>query len=232
MAKVKFGEIVVDMRGKLGGHVHTRNHYGNVVRTRVVPINPQTTAQSTSRNQLKAASVAWRKLTVAQRASWNSFAENYKQQDALGNSIRLTGANLFVMQYKLMTICSETPLTTAPVPSAPVTIATLGCSQAGQTGALTLTFTPAIPATCYAVLEATRQLSPGKKYVKSDFRQIAVLTVADTSPYVCTADYTGVFGRVPYVGEICYFRSYFMDPAYPIKTTKLQSGAMLAQYTP
>jgi len=43
--KIKFGSIVVNGSGKLGGHVYSSNRGGNYVRTLATPSNPQTPAQ-------------------------------------------------------------------------------------------------------------------------------------------------------------------------------------------
>ena len=44
--KIKWGALVVDGRGKLGGHVAAQNRGGSYLRTKVTPSNPQTTFQT------------------------------------------------------------------------------------------------------------------------------------------------------------------------------------------
>jgi len=44
--KMKFGAIVVDGRGKIGGHVASKNRGGAYLRTKVTPSNPQTGYQA------------------------------------------------------------------------------------------------------------------------------------------------------------------------------------------
>ena len=227
MAKVKFGEIIVAMRGKLGGHVHTKNHYGNVTRAWVKPANPRSTAQQASRAVLKDASKAWRGLTQDQRDSWIAFAQTWTRKDRLGETTKLTGANLYVSSYKIMTLVGETPLTTAPAVISTIEVESISVTQAAGTHVLTATFSPAIPSGRYMVLEATRPMSAGKKYVASDFRHVAVYDNTDTSPLVITTDYTDVFGRNIGEGEIAYFRAYSVNPLYPVKKYKTQSGPCL-----
>lgn len=50
MALIKFGMMMTDARGKLGGHVFTKARNGATIRTKVSPANPQTSAQSLSRS--------------------------------------------------------------------------------------------------------------------------------------------------------------------------------------
>jgi len=227
MAKVKYGEMISAISGKIGGTVHSKNHYGNIMRNRVKPTNPQTAAQVESRNVLKAAAQAWRGLTDGNRNSWRNLATLVTKTDRLGDAMKLTGANLFVSAYKLLTLCGESTLSAAPVQTEVTSISTISAAQTTGTGALTLTFTPAIPSGYYLVLEATKPLSQGVKFAKSEFRQIAVYADSVTSPKVFTTDYTNKFGANLQPDEICYVRGYFINPAYPVVSVKLQSERVL-----
>ena len=52
MAKILMTAIVADIRNKLNGSVFSKNRYGAYVRTKVTPVNPQSTAQQNTRNNL------------------------------------------------------------------------------------------------------------------------------------------------------------------------------------
>ena len=47
--KAKFGSFIVDGRGKVNGHVISKNRAGSYIRTKVTPVNPRSTAQLTQR---------------------------------------------------------------------------------------------------------------------------------------------------------------------------------------
>jgi hypothetical protein len=49
--KVLYGQIISEARGKLGGLVASKNTYGNYMRNKVTPANPQTTEQVAARNR-------------------------------------------------------------------------------------------------------------------------------------------------------------------------------------
>lgn len=59
----------VDGRGKIGGHVASKNRSGAYARIKVTPVNPQTTFQQVARNLLTSLSQGWRALTQAQHDS-------------------------------------------------------------------------------------------------------------------------------------------------------------------
>ena len=95
MARIKFGMMMTDARGKLGGHVFTKAKSGATIRTKVSPLNPKTSAQSEARSALGANSQAWRTLTEAQRLAWNSAAQEVSKTNAFGDTYFPSGKNYF-----------------------------------------------------------------------------------------------------------------------------------------
>ena len=95
MARIKFGMMMTDARGKLGGHVFTKAKSGATIRTKVTPLNPKTSAQSEARSALGANSQAWRNLTEVQRLAWNSAAQEISKTNAFGDTYFPSGKNYF-----------------------------------------------------------------------------------------------------------------------------------------
>lgn len=95
MARIKFGMMMTDARGKLGGHVFTKAKSGATIRTKVTPLNPKTSAQSEARSVLGANSQAWRMLTETQRLAWNSAAQEVSKTNAFGDTYFPSGKNYF-----------------------------------------------------------------------------------------------------------------------------------------
>ena len=95
MARIKFGMMMTDARGKLGGHVFTKAKSGATIRTKVTPLNPKTSAQSEARSALGANSQAWRMLTETQRLAWNSAAQEVSKTNAFGDTYFPSGKNYF-----------------------------------------------------------------------------------------------------------------------------------------
>ena len=95
MARIKFGMMMTDARGKLGGHVFTKAKSGATIRTKVTPLNPKTSAQSEARSALSANSQAWRTLTENQRLAWNSAAQEVSKTNAFGDTYFPSGKNYF-----------------------------------------------------------------------------------------------------------------------------------------
>jgi hypothetical protein len=95
MARIKFGMMMTDARGKLGGHVFTKAKSGATIRTKVTPLNPKTSAQSEARSALGANSQTWRLLSETQRLAWNSAAQEVSKTNAFGDTYFPSGKNYF-----------------------------------------------------------------------------------------------------------------------------------------
>lgn len=197
MAKILFTAIVADMRNKINGTVFSKNRGGAYARTKVTPVNPQTTFQNQVRGFLTSASQSWRTLTAAQRLSWNSVVSQFGKNDIFGNIRIPSGINLYNTFYINANTIGGTPLTTPPV----VTITPTNPDVALVTDSAPQTFDitsglATVPAGEDWVIRATSNQSAGKQFVKNQYRIIAVLAGGTTLPYAGIADYTAKFGPV------------------------------------
>jgi hypothetical protein len=98
MALIKLGSIVTDIRGAIAGVVFTRNGSGAIARARVKPVNPNTPLQSAARAIFSAIVALWNHggLTEDQREAWRTYAKNVGWINRLGETITLSGMNMFV----------------------------------------------------------------------------------------------------------------------------------------
>lgn len=97
MSLVKYGGGIVQMSGSLAGNTFARNKSGNYVRARTVPVNPQSSRQTTVRNNLSFLTEEWNDtLTAAQRTAWAAYAAAVDWVNRLGETVNLSGFNMFV----------------------------------------------------------------------------------------------------------------------------------------
>jgi hypothetical protein len=96
MARVTFGNIVAEARGKIGGVVFSRNTGGAYVRQKVSPVQPRTPAQLNQRSRLTEVSKVWGTLTQAQREAWKSFSLDFKKRDVLGLGKQRSAQQMFM----------------------------------------------------------------------------------------------------------------------------------------
>lgn len=204
--KMKFGAIVVDGRGKIGGHVASKNRAGAYLRTKVTPVNPNTAYQAAVRNRLAQLSTAWAGLTAGQRLLWNNAVAAFKKTDVFGDIKNPTGFNLHQKLNNNLLRIGEAAITEPPLPVEIPEIIT-GVLAATNAGVMTLTFTddPSVAAS-EVEIEATPALSPGISFVKSEFRVIGNMPALVAHVADIAALYTAKFGAIGAVGQKIFVR--------------------------
>lgn len=224
--KAKFGAIVVGGSGKLGGHVASRNRAGAYFRTKVTPVNPQTTEQLTVRDRLAGISQAWRELTEVQRAAWNAAVTDFAKTDVFGDLKNPTGFNLYQRINNNLGNVGAIGLSTPPQLVYPEANGAFELAADVSSNAVTMTFTVAIGANTNVKLFATPQLSPGISFVKSEYRQIDVLDDTAASPYNAFAAYTAKFGALT-AGKKIFMKMVRVDNTSGLEGLPIEASTII-----
>lgn len=226
--KMKFGAIVVDGRGKVGGHVASKNRAGAYLRTKVTPVNPNTTYQQTVRNRLSGLSSGWRGLTAAQRSAWNAAVSDFSKTDIFGDIKNPSGFNLYQKLNNNLLNCSESALSSPPASEAVEAFTSFSAAAANGAQTATLTFAPAVSADHKVLIFATPALSPGVNFVKSEFRQIMVADNADVSPLSVETEYIAKFGAIGAAGQKIFFQMVQININTGQAGIPIQASAVIA----
>jgi hypothetical protein len=118
MAKA-LSHIMSTIRGSVGGLTYSANQFAQIVmKNRIAPVQPNTTAQTAVRSALNAASIAWEGLTQANRDLWDLYATTVTYEGAQG-SYQITGRDIFIAGFSLQTIAYEAGVTGQAVNTAP-----------------------------------------------------------------------------------------------------------------
>lgn len=203
MAKIKFGMMMTDARGKLGGQVFSKNRSGAYVRTKVTPKNDQTPRQSFIRSLLGAISQKWSTLSASARAGFNAAVGDWATTDIFGDARNPSGKTLFTKLNMNAQNAGFAEIEQVPTKiEMPVT----GLSKVEikkTPGTIVITAeTDFAGGAC--VVNATPRLSQGTSYVKGKFRQIATELTDVPELAVLYNNYVAKFG-VPNVGDNIYF---------------------------
>lgn len=171
MAKVKFGALVQDARGKLAGNVFSRNRYGSYTRAKTSPVQPGTARQLAQRAIFTTCAQGWRDLTDAQRAQWHTWAANHPVTDVFGDSQIVQGNSCYswVNANRLTLGLAVTPTPPADVQAdlgPPVTSVTVD----GIAGTITVTLAAVADAADLYQVWSTRGLSTGTTFAGQELR--------------------------------------------------------------
>jgi hypothetical protein len=192
--KMQFGAIVVAGSGKIGGQVASRNRGGAYLRTKVTPVNPQSTAQLGARQRLTGRSQAWRGLTQAQRDAWNAAVSAYARTDIFGSLRNPSGFNLYQRINNNLLTVNQAALTTPAQVAAVATVGIVSLTAVVTGGVVTLTLSGTVPAGTSVKVFATAPQSQGVNFVKSEYRLISTLAAAAPAAVVLTTAYATKFG--------------------------------------
>jgi len=196
--KVKWGALMVDGRGKIGGQIASKNRSGAYMKNKVTPINPRSQAQILVRSYLAAASSAWGSLDQSLRSAFDSAVNDWTSTNIFGDSVKPTGKNLFsALGINLLSVDQAMP-TAVP---AKVAISAIGLQTAViDLSDETFTITALNDGADYnSVIGATPTLSAGTSFTKGKFRNLFFSTVGITEADLIYNAYVARFG-VPTVG--------------------------------
>jgi hypothetical protein len=199
MAKIKFGMFMTDARGKVGGHVFSKNRSGAYVRTKVTPTNARTVRQTAIRSLLGAISQKWSTISQEARNGFNSAVADWSTTDIFGDSRNPSGKTLFTKLNMNAINAGQPEIETVPAKAEMPVMNLTEVKIALTAGEIYITTdTEFNPGSC--VVSATAQLSAGTSFYKGKYRQIAV-SVGEVAPISELFDaYVAKFGT-PKIGD-------------------------------
>ena len=205
--KIKWGMMMTDGRGKLGGQVASKNRSGAYVRTKVTPVNPRTTEQQAIRSLFGSIASAWRSLTQAQINGWNEATEFWQTTDIFGDLKKPSGFALFqrLNTGLLSNIPTATMLVNAVQPDEIPSVTEVTSEfTAGASPTFLVDWSHeaigADPEDYVVQLRATPPMPIGRNYHANMLRNVAVGDLLDDQ-FALTTAYPARFGRFPEPGE-------------------------------
>jgi hypothetical protein len=212
MAKVQFSVAVGDLRNKAGGAVFTKTRFGSMVRRKVSPVQPRSSAQMNVRANFTALAKLWSDTTMdAYRAAWIGLADSYPVKDVFGASQRLTGLQMFMRLNRALNLIGVSPILPPP---ATLTVPYPGALTLVHDGppvtSLTLTQVTAPTAAENGAIFATAGISVGRAAAGARFRWIRNIHSLSTNPINLIGDYTAKFGT-PITGRKIFFRMHYIN---------------------
>lgn len=113
MALLKFGSIVTEGSGSLGGHTIQHSKGGMQLRTKPIPRGTPSQAQTLIRSYNPVLQAGWRDLTTEQQKIWNDWPVSHGIFNAKGDKHTLSGHSLW-MKYQYAYIIEDFAFQTDP----------------------------------------------------------------------------------------------------------------------
>jgi len=95
MAQVKFGSLITEAAGKVGGQILQRGRTGSQLRNLSQPVRIRTNAKSVVQQNFSSASSLWKTLNPSHRNNWNSLAATLTRLNKWGDPYIPSGFQIF-----------------------------------------------------------------------------------------------------------------------------------------
>ena len=192
----------VPSSGSHDGMTASRNRFGQYMRTRAIPVNPSSPAQLNQRARLVINAAAWRALTDAQRAGWETLGLSLTRTDSLGQVYTLNGFLAYVCINQNRLDAGDAVVADAPGVVLPTGLLTATITLTAAAMSIAYTATP-LAAGVRLFSYVSPQGSAGRSFC-GDYRLIAVSAAAAASPADIYAAYIARLG-IPVVGQRIFF---------------------------
>lgn len=162
MAKIKFGSVITDSRGHIGGITYKWGRFGNVAQRLVTPTLHRTARSSSSRARFASLSRRWWSvLTPTERTDWRSLAAANPRPNTWGDDFPLSGLALFIGINSTLDQAGFTMIDTAPSDQTVTALSTMTFAATAP-NSLVVTFTPSpLPTDHLLYISARPNFSPG-----------------------------------------------------------------------
>lgn len=188
--------------GSLAGQTASRNRFGQYMRSRAIPVQPNTPAQLNQRARMSTNAAAWRGLSDAQRAGWLSLGLMMVRTDSLGQAYTLNGFLAYCSINNNLLDVGDAAVADAPALTTPADLETATITLTAAALSVAYTTTP-LAADVRLMIFASPQRSAGVKF-NGDYRLIGFTAEAAASPHNLLGNYTAKFG-IPVVGNRIFF---------------------------
>lgn len=197
MAKIKFGSVITDSRGHIGGITYAWTRFGNVARRLVTPLRRQTPATQESRSRFLTLSKRWwSTLTPTERDDWRALAAANPRPNLWGDEYPLTGHQLYIGINSLLDQAGYPAVDTAPSDQVVTGLSTLTITAAAPDD-LEVTFTPTpLPADHLLYIFGRANYSPGIGITPTNLKFIEATAEEETSPLDLGAEFTDELGPI------------------------------------
>lgn len=191
--------IDIPRSGSAGSVTSSRNRAGQYTRNRRSPTQPIGSGRRADiRAAFSAATKGWSDLTDAQRMAWAAFADTYPYQDSLGQTIKLTGHQLYVACGTQLLNCGEPLPTDAPTSGVTPSVSAVTVSIAVGTSAFQVDATNDGTANDFLLIQVSPPMSAGRMFNGRWWQADSVDPTV--GPYNVWAAYIAEFGT-PAVGQ-------------------------------
>jgi hypothetical protein len=215
MARVQYGVIVTELKGKINGQVFQGGANGFVLRNKGYTRGSTSVLRQAANNNLVTNTSNWRNLTDGQRASWNSGTANWLFTNKFGATYTGSGFQVFNSLNTTLLSLGLTPVSTMPSVAAPNNPGTVSAVLVNN-GDLVITWVNNMDSDCYLAVWASPVVSAGRNLNYPRLRRLGSTDVSgDGDNDTITYGLGGSPYPEPTIGDTVIIKVAFYKGAFP-----------------
>lgn len=229
MARVKYGPLVSEISGSVGGSTFQKSLYGNTLRNKPIPINKRTPGQINIRAFLQQLHSAWRTLSDDQRTQWNRFINFSGQTIRRDRGVLLSGHDLFIKYNLAKLIIGDAILsvpTYSPMPIVPVPEGTIGVDVGAMGWALTAAYDDDA---VFFILKLSSPRLSSRSFSPQGIRYMAV-TFDGLAAIDLHLAYPAVFGFIPPAGVFLHYSLQWLSRVSPVMNAAITGKVEIVSF--
>ena len=223
MATGKYGTIITDMKGSIGGTTFKGTRAGAVVQNKITSNSSAKfggKSQINNNNQLITSQlnfgtnlVNWNSLSDVDRQTWVTGAVNFPFVNKFGVSYTPSAFQLFMSCNQNLLAVQSANIATCPPPT---TASTCPAYVVSSGGGFIFNITGASLTNYSQTLYATAPMSNGRNFQPSLLKAISIFPSSTTFPTAVDNAYQSVFGTIPANGYV-WFEMRITHDSYGIQ---------------
>jgi hypothetical protein len=212
MARISFGALVSDVRGKVDGILFSRGPYGAFVKKKHSPVNKKSPLQSSKRNLLAICAKAFSNLlTPIQRLSWETLAARQSSVDVFGKDKTLSGRDLYIQFMSRTQSADQQFDVSAPVDMFVPSLDSMSITAQASDQTIRVSFAPLFPiGEIRLFIYSTGVLNPGVLSYSRRLSFLAYTSIATHTPFNIQSFWIEKYGPI-LEGSKIGFRVHFLD---------------------
>lgn len=213
MAVVKYGLIISDIKGKVGGQVLQGGNNSKVLRNNTNKKNSKTSSLSAAVNKLISVTSQYRNLSPAAISDWTLAAASWPFIDKYGTTY-YSGPFQCFTAYNRNLLTLGLPIVTSPnAPAAALDVSPFSFSSSTVAN-VTIDPTTVLLTSQYYFIYATAALSPGRNANNATYKLITAKDMKLLASLKVNTFYNAVFGNF-IQGSQVLFKIVQVNPDYP-----------------
>jgi hypothetical protein len=224
---IKFGGLIADGRGKIGGHVVSKSVGGAVLMSKPNQPRKVSSFQEDQRYYYAYLSRYWQSLLPSVQAAWSAWSEGLNEYNVFGDRKNLSGFNAF-MQVNVNFLIFGLAISAAPPTNmARAVLPDLSVDfNASASSFLTSSSFSNVPYLTRIRLYMSAPVSPGVTRYNGSYRFIKQRNSAGTLNFNVYSNYISAFGSAP-IGKKIFYKVIQLNQSSGLILHKLKPGADL-----